>query len=163
MWCDIKARIRELVENQQQLPIWIIDEAQNLPAEFFRDLPAFLNFAFDTRNLMTVWLVGLPPLAHTLSRVPYAALNSRIQARLRLHAITDAARFAALVEHAFREAGCQQKLLSDSGMDLLRQTTQGNPRQAGVLLKTAMNLAAKQGLNHLPDDVLQAAIEELRP
>lgn len=163
LWYDIKARIRELVENQQQLPIWIIDEAQNLPAEFFRDLPAFLNFAFDTRNLMTVWLVGLPPLAHTLSRVPYAALNSRIQARLRLHAITDAARFTALVEHAFREAGCQQKLLSDSGMDLLRQTTQGNPRQAGLLLKTAMNLAAKQGLNHLPDDVLQAAIEELHP
>lgn len=25
-------------------PLWIIDEAQNLPAEFFRDFPSFLNF-----------------------------------------------------------------------------------------------------------------------
>ncbi len=163
LWRDIKARLLELVDNQQQLPVWIIDEAPNLPVEFFRDFPAFLNVAFDTRHLMTVWLVGLPPLAQTLSRAPYTALNSRIQARLRWHAVTEAPRFAALVDHAFSEAGCQQKLLSDSGMDLLRQTTQGNPRQAGVLLKTAMNLAAQQGINHLPDDLLQAAIEELRP
>lgn len=35
-------------------PLWIFDEAQNLPAEFFRDFPSFLNFAFDSRDLMSV-------------------------------------------------------------------------------------------------------------
>jgi len=37
---DIKARIQELVDGKNLLPLWIIDEAQNLPAEFFRDFPA---------------------------------------------------------------------------------------------------------------------------
>jgi len=55
LWRDIKAHIEKLAENKQMLPIWIIDEAQNLPPEFFRDFPAFLNFAFDSRSLMTVW------------------------------------------------------------------------------------------------------------
>ena len=41
------------------------DEAQNLPPEFFRDFPAFLNFAFDLRDLISVWLVGHPCLAQT--------------------------------------------------------------------------------------------------
>ena len=41
----------------------ILDEAQNLPPEFFRDFPAFLNFAFDSRDLITVWFVGHPLLA----------------------------------------------------------------------------------------------------
>jgi type II secretory pathway predicted ATPase ExeA len=50
------------------VPVWIIDEAQNLPLEFFRDLPAFLNFAFDTRDVMSVWLIGHPALAQTLER-----------------------------------------------------------------------------------------------
>lgn len=162
LWHDIKARILELVDTRQQQPVWIIDEAQNLPKEFFQDFPGFLNFAFDTRDLMTVWLVGQSILAQTLSRAPYAALNSRIQVRIRMQAITEHERFAALLNHAFKEVGCQQQLLSDSGIDLLRQAAQGNPRQAGLVIKHAMCLAVPKGLNHLPDDLIQQAIAELR-
>jgi len=163
LWRDIKARVLELVDARQQLPVWIIDEAQNLPTEFFQDFPAFLNFAFDSRDLMTVWFVGQPILAQTLSRAPYVALNSRIQVRIRMQAINEHDRFAALINHAFKEAGCQQKLLSDTGIDLLRQATQGNPRQACVVIKHVMCLAVPKGLNHLPDDLVQEGIKELRP
>ncbi|MEX3816962.1 AAA family ATPase [Paraburkholderia sp. BR14262] len=54
LWRDLKQRITELVEGKQMLPVWIIDEAQNLPPEFFHDFPSFLNFAFDSRDLLTV-------------------------------------------------------------------------------------------------------------
>ena len=37
LWRDIKQRVHELADAKQVTPIWIIDEAQNLPAEFFRD------------------------------------------------------------------------------------------------------------------------------
>ena len=66
LWRDIKDRIHEMVDGKQLLPVWIIDEAQNLPVEFFRDFPAFLNFAFDSRDLISVWLIGHPCLAQTL-------------------------------------------------------------------------------------------------
>lgn len=70
LWRDIKQRVHEMVDSKQLTPIWIIDEAQNLPAQFFRDFPSFLNFAFDSRDLMTVWLVGHPVLARDLERAP---------------------------------------------------------------------------------------------
>ena len=54
LWRDIKAHIHQLADGKQILPLWILDEAQNLPPEFFRDFPAFLNFAFDSRDLITV-------------------------------------------------------------------------------------------------------------
>jgi MSHA biogenesis protein MshM len=162
LWRDLKAHIQQRVEAQRQLPIWIIDEAQNLPPEFFRDFPAFLNFAFDTRNLMTVWFVGLPTLVNTLSRAPYASLNSRIQVRLRLQSTNEPAGYKALIEHAFKAVGCQSTLISDTGIELLRQVTQGNPRMTGKLLHTALNLACSKKLNHLPDDLLELAIEESR-
>lgn len=162
LWRDIKERVQELVDNQQQLPVWMIDEAQNLPPAFFKDFPAFLNFTFDTRNLMTVWLVGLPPLSHILSRTAYIALSSRIQARVHLQAVTDRDKYNALVEHAFKQAGSHHRLLSDSGLDVLRQATQGNPRHTGLVLQSAMCLAAQKGVNHLPDDILLQAVEELR-
>jgi len=162
LWRDIKARILELVDGKQILPLWIIDEAQNLPAEFFRDFPAFLNFAFDSRDLMSVWLVGHPSLARTLDRAPYAALASRIQARVQLEPITERERFKALIDHALQSAGCSHTLLADSGMELLRQASLGLPRHAGRILKAAMQMAVPKGLNHLPDELLQQAIEELR-
>ncbi len=161
LWRDIKARIQELADGKGVVLLWIIDEAQNLPVEFFRDLPAFLNFAFDSRDLMTLWLLGHPPLAQTLERAPYAALASRIQVRLQLRPITDRERFKALIEHALGQAGVQHTLFSDSGLELLRQASQGLPRQAGRLIKLAMQLAVPKGLNHLPDELIQQAIEEI--
>ncbi len=162
LWRDLKARIQELADGKQILPLWIIDEAQNLPTEFFRDFPAFLNFAFDSRDLMTVWLVGHPLLARTLDRAPYAALTSRLQARVQLNPIIERERFKALIEHALKSAGCSHTLLADSGMELLRQASLGLPRHAGRILKAAMQMAVPKGLNHLPDELLQQAIEELR-
>jgi len=162
LWRDIKARITELADGKHILPVWIIDEAQNLPPEFFRDFPAFLNFAFDSRDLITVWFVGHPILAHILDRVPYQALQSRIHLRIQFAPITEREKFASLVQHGLRTSGCKHALLSDSGMELLRQSSKGTPRKAGLILKTTMRLAVSKGLNHLPDDLLKEAIEVLR-
>src|SRR3546814_13416610 len=98
----------------------LIDEAQNLPPEFFRDCPAFLNFAFDARDLITVWLVGHPSLAQTLERAPYAALHSRIQVQVKLKPVVERERFAAFIQHGLKAAGCPHTLLADSGIELLR-------------------------------------------
>lgn len=162
LWRDIKERIHELVETKQLLPVWIIDEAQNLPPEFFRDFPSFLNFAFDSRDLISVWLVGHPSLAQLLERAPYAALHGRIAARIQLKPVLERERFALLIGHALKAAGCQHTLLGDPGMEILRQASKGLPRMAGRILRIAMRLAVPKGLNHLPDEVLQLAIEELR-
>lgn len=162
LWRELKTHIRDLVDTKQLLPVWILDEAQNLPPEFFRDFASFLNVAFDSRDLLTVWLVGHPSLARLLDHTPYAALHSRLRARVQLDPILDRARFAQLIAHGFQCAGCQHTLLADSGLELLRQASRGNPREASRILDTALRLAAARKLNHLPDEVLQQAIEELR-
>lgn len=162
LWRDLKIHIHDLASTKQLLPLWILDEAQNLPPEFFRDFPSFLNFAFDSRDLLTVWLVGHPSLAQLLERAPYVALNGRLSARVHLAPILERERFAKLVAHGLQSAGCKHTLLTDSGLEILRQASRGNPRQASRILNTALHLAVPRGLNHLPDDLLQQAIEELR-
>ena len=97
-----------------------------------------------------------------LERAPYAALYSRIQARVQLEPVVERERFAALIEHALKSAGCQHTLVSTSGMEILRQASKGLPRQAGRILCTAMRLAVPKGLNHRPDEILQLAIAELQ-
>lgn len=162
LWRDIKQRVHDLADTKNVTPVWIIDEAQNLPLEFFRDFPAFLNFAFDSRDLMSVWLVGHPVLAQALDRAPYAALQSRIQVRVALKPVVERERFALLIAHALKGAGCQHTLLCDSGLELLRQASKGLPRHAGRILCTALRLAMQKQLNHLPDEIVQQAIGELQ-
>jgi type II secretory pathway predicted ATPase ExeA len=162
LWRDIKQRVHDLADTKNVTPLWIIDEAQNLPLEFFRDFPAFLNFAFDSRDLMSVWLLGHSVLAQALDRPPYAALQSRIQVRVQLKPVIERERFQSLILHALKTVGCQQTLLADSGMELLRQASKGLPRQAGRILCTAMRLAMLKGLNHLPDEIVQQAIGEFQ-
>lgn len=162
LWRDIKQRVHEMVDTKQLAPLWIIDEAQNLPVEFFRDFPSFLNFAFDSRDLMTVWLVGHSHLLQTLERAPYAALASRIQVRVQLKAVLERERFALLIDHALKKAGSQHTLMTDSGLEILRQASKGLPRQAGRIVCTAMRLAVPKGLSHLPDDLLQLAVAQVQ-
>jgi MSHA biogenesis protein MshM len=43
LWRDIKEYIIHLATQKNIMPVFIIDEAQNLPPDFFRDLLAFLT------------------------------------------------------------------------------------------------------------------------
>lgn len=162
LWREIKMHITQLVENKSILPVWIIDESHNLPLDFFRDFPAFLNFAFDSKDLMTVWFVGHPQLEHTLSRSPYAAISSRIQIKERLDPIFEKARFSEMLKHAFEQAGARQQLLSDPGIELIRMASKGKPRIAGQVLLNALRLATEKKINHLPDEVVLESIEILK-
>jgi len=63
---DIKKALVHLVDERGTSPLIILDEAQHLSDPFLIDLSGFLNFAFDSRDLLTLWLVGLPPLARLL-------------------------------------------------------------------------------------------------
>ncbi len=158
LWRDIKEYVVYMATQKNIMPVLIIDEAQNLPNDFFRDLPSFLNFVFDSKDYMTLWLVGHPELARELNKPANAALASRIQVRCELKPVIEREAFHSLIQHGFTQAGLTHNILSESGIELIRITSQGNPRKAHQLIVTAMRLASDQQLNHLPDDLIQNAI-----
>ena len=55
-----------------------------------------------------------------------------------------------------------QGLKDTGGNDSRVRRPWGLPRHAGRILCTAMRLAVPRALNHLPDDLLHLAVEELR-
>jgi len=163
LWRDIKEQVIQLATQKNILPILIIDEAHNLTHEIFRDFPSFINFVFDSKDYMTVWLVGHPELARAVDQSHHAALASRVQARCVLSPIVDPTAFKQLLLHGFAQAGSTQTLLSDSAIELLRMASQGNPRQLHRLLVTALQIATDVKLNHLSDDIIKEAIDILKP
>lgn len=162
VWRDVKEFIKDSVENKRCRPIFIIDEAQNLPYDFLRNFPAFLNFEFDAYDMLTVWFVGHPEFANTLKRNVHIALSSRIRVRCAFQPVIGREQFMQLIDHAFTSAGSQTRLLSDSGIEILRDSSQGRLRIVHNILATSMQLACQKKLNHIPDEIILEAIAKLK-
>jgi type II secretory pathway predicted ATPase ExeA len=162
LWWELKRTIVHLVEQQHTLPILVLDEAHLLSDCFLVDLSGFLNYAFDRKTLLTVWLVGLPALTARLRMQHHAPLTSRIVGRVHLEPLSRED-FAALIDHATRAAGSKDKLLTDSAFEILWRTSNGVPRAASRLLRVALRQAHRLNQNLVDDHALTAAIDELTP
>jgi MSHA biogenesis protein MshM len=160
LWADLKKALVHLVDERNTAPVIVLDEAQHLSDAFLLDLSGFLNFSFDSRNLLTLWLVGLPPLARRLHLHLHDALATRIAAELRLDPL-DRDVFAAAVDHALKAAGATQKVLSDPALEMLFRACRGVLRIASKLLRVALRIAHARGQAFLDEPTLQAALDEV--
>lgn len=160
LWTDIKQTLIHMVDERATQPVVVIDEAQHLSDRFLIDLSGFVNFAFDSRDLLTLWLVGLPPLARHLRTQQHAPLAMRVVHQIRLEPL-DREGFAALVEHALKAAGATQTLLSDSAKELLFRSSRGVPRVAAKLLRAALREAHERNQNFVDDPTMEAAIDAI--
>jgi len=161
LWRQLKLTIEHLVDVEAVIPILVIDEAQHLPDSFFLDLAGFLNRNFDRRELLTMWLVGLPSLAPRLGMRQHAALASRL---VSTNVMPPRGRedFMAMVEHGLRVAGAKTKLVSEQAMEILWRVSHGLPRQASRLLRVSLMLAHERDQSFIDDHVMRDACEELQ-
>jgi len=160
LWDDIKKTLVHLVDERGTQPVVVIDEAQHLSDRFLVDLSGFVNFAFDSRDLLTLWLVGLPPLTRHLRMQQHAPLAMRVVHQIRLEPL-DRDGFGAMVEHALKAVGATQTLLSDSAKELLFRTSRGVPRLASKLLRAALREAHERNQNFVDDPTMEAAIDAI--
>ena len=159
LWRALKLHLLDLHENKQMTPIWILDEAHNLSANFLLELPAFLNFSFDSKDVLIIILVGHSTLQTTLNKSYYNALTSRLLFQFQWKAIDDFPTFQAFVLDAFKNAGVQAPLISQSGLQCIYMASKGTLRYAHKIITCGLHMAAESGINHLPDDIIQDCIE----
>lgn len=162
LWWDLKRAIVHLVEEQHTLPVLVLDEGQLLSDSFLADLSGFLNYAFDRRTLLTLWLVGLPALTARLRMQHHAPLASSVAARVHLEPL-HRDDFAKLIDHALKAAGCKDKLLTDPAFEILWRASNGVPRAASKILRAGLRAAHRQNQNLVDDHLLTTAIDELTP
>jgi type II secretory pathway predicted ATPase ExeA len=161
LWTDIKKSLLHMLDEQGIKAVVVMDEAQHLSDRFLIDLSGFLNFAFDSRELLTLWLVGLSPLARTLRMQQHAPLAMRVAAHVHLDAISDRKLFAAMLEQALKAAGTEQKLLSDPAVELLFRSSRGLPRVASKLLRASLRLAHEREHSFVDDSIMQEAVDDM--
>ena len=160
MWTDIKKTLLHTVDERGTLPILVIDEAHHLSDRFLIDLSGFLNFAFDSRDLMAVWLVGHSPLMRTLRMHQHAALATRVAAHVHLEPLHRDA-FTGFVEHGLKAAGATTNLLSDPAREMLFRSSRGIPRVAAQILRAALREAHQRDQNFIDEHIMDHAISHM--
>jgi len=161
LWRDLKARINHMVDERNEHPLLILDEAQHLSERFLGDFSGFLNFAFDSRDLFTVWLVGLPALRARLKLQVHAALQTRIAAQVHLEPISTRELFQSFLSHGLAAAGAKGSLLADSARELIFRASRGLPREVARIVRKALRIAHEREQGFLDDAVVEAAIGEV--
>jgi len=160
LWHDIKRTILELVDEQNTCPVVVVDEAQHLGDRFLADLSGFLNFAFDSRNLMVFWLVGQPSLRGRLKMKRHAALASRVATGLHLEPITDRQAFLGFLDGGLEAAGATGGFISEPAAELLFRSSGGLPRTLARLLRETLYQADEQDKAFVDDSLVEAVLDD---
>ncbi len=160
LWHDIKHAVVQLADEQNTRLVIVVDEAQHLADRFLADLSGFLNFAFDSRNLIVFWLVGQPALRGRLRMKQHAALASRVVTQVHFEPLTDRKDFGAFLEGGLRAAGADTSIISEPAIELLFRASQGLPRMIARLVREALYLADERDKSFVDDTLVEAVLDE---
>lgn len=160
LWDDIKKAMLHMVDEQGVLPVVVLDEAQHLSDRFLIDLSGFLNFAFDSRDIFPVWLLGLPRLTTHLRMQQHSALAMRVTVHVHMEPLSRD-ELVAMVLHGLSAVGAKDKLLSDPAIEVLWRASYGLPRIVSKLLRAALREAHHRNQSFVDEHILEAVIEQM--
>ncbi len=139
-------------------PVFLIDEAHLLHQDTLDHLHILLNYAWDSRALLSLILVGLPELRERLALRRNRSLYSRIHHRLEVSSLTpeDTTEYLRL---RMERAGCTREVFASDATVLLHEATLGAMRDLDRLAAAALRETARKKKKLVERDVVAQVIE----
>lgn len=139
-------------------PVFLLDESHLLHQDTLDHLHILLNYAWDSRALLSLILVGLPELRERLALRRNRSLYSRIHHRLEVSALTpdDTAEYLRM---RMERSGCTREVFSSDAVVLLHEATLGAMRNLDRLAAAALRDTARKNKKLVERDVVAHVIE----
>ena len=139
-------------------PAFLLDESHLLHQDTLDHLHILLNYAWDSRALLSLILVGLPELRERLALRRNRSLYSRIHHRLEVSALTpdDTTEYLRM---RLERAGCTREVFASDAIVLLHEATLGAMRDLDRLATAALRETARKKRKLVERDVVTRVIE----
>lgn len=124
--------------------VLVLDEAHLMPDTTLAHLHVLANFAWDSRPLLSLVLVGLPELHDRLRLSIHRSLLTRLSCKVEL-AAPSPEQTTHYVRARLQHAGVAHELFTPDGMAVLHELTGGLLRSVDVVADAALRLAARDG------------------
>jgi len=158
----VKDRIQKLSRVQKVRPILVLDEAHLLPANFLDEIRILTSFDQDGADDLTVVLAGQPQLERNLDLAVNEAFAQRIVVRIRLRSL-----HPKEVEDYLRLrlelAGRTAKLFLPDAVEAIAKASRGIPRLVDRVAEMSILLAFQAGKKDVDAEIVQEAVEEVKP
>jgi len=136
----LQLRIRELGSIN---PIIVLDETQNASHKLLETVRLLTNDEFDSRNSLTLILIGTEDLFRELKKKINESLRQRITLYCRIHALTEK-ESSAYINHCLTEAGTRQEIFQEESLKYIHDLALGRMRIINNLAAAALEAASRE-------------------
>jgi general secretion pathway protein A len=152
--------IKRYAENQN--PVLVIDEAQNLSPEVLEELRMLSNLETNQQKLIQIVLVGQPELGELLQRDDLRQLRQRIPGvcQMKLLSRDEVYRY---IRYRLAVAGLTngQIVFSENAIDAIFEVTAGTPRLINMLCDRILLRGYLERSRAMESDLVAASAQEL--
>ena len=157
---DIQETIVNIVKNKKQNVILVIDEAQYLKTSIINDLKMLMNFEMDSKNYLTLILVGNPILNELLNRNVHEAIKQRITISYNLTGITKD-ELTSYITSRMNIVHGDNNIFSPQVIEAIYNGCLGSLRVANNIITKSLIIASKKEERCLSTDTIMEALNEL--
>lgn len=153
----INTHVEQLAQ-ERLMPVLLVDEAHLLHQDTLDHLHILLNYAWDSRALLSLILVGLPDLEDRLRLRRNRSLYSRLHHRLSIGPLTpeDTADY---VRMRVVRVGGSKELFSSDAVALLHEAAGGGLRDVDRVATLALRMAARRKRKLVERDVVARVLQ----
>lgn len=160
LYHNIQKEIVLLVEQEKRMPIIIIDDAHNLSREIFLNLKILYEFDMDSKDYITLLLVGKPELKSELSKNVYDYLKQRILVNYKLEGFTRQ-EVKEYVETRFQLANVNHEIFSEDALNALYSCSKSSPRRLNTLILNCLLLGYQNKKETIDSEIVMIAKGEM--
>ena len=150
----------EKVRAEGQLPLLIIDDAQNLSFDAMDEVSWLSNLQNRNSFLVQIMMLGQPELRTKIQHPSMASLAQRIGIGYHLEPFNSEETYA-YINHRIAVVGGPENLFTSEALDLIYNTTGGIPRTINLLCESALVYGYADELKTIDVDSVQQAIDEI--
>jgi len=153
------ARFAQLTETAKVIPVVIIDEAHLLSPGMLEETRFLLNNCMDSKNPMSLVIVGQNELRERLSAESYEPITQRIDFRFALVPF-DRAQTQDYIHSHMRYAGETREIFSSSAMDAIFGYSGGVARKINKVCSLSLLYAAQKAIHTIDGGIINFVAEE---
>lgn len=157
---DIRKFLLEKYAAGKQVVI-AVDEAQNLGSAALEELRLLTCIDADTKELLTVVLMGQPTLSDLINSEALHNLRQRTRLRQHLRRLTSSETVDYLKHRLSVAGGDYDEIFDHSAVELIHQATLGTPRLINTLCDTALTATAIHDGKRVTEACVQEVLDEL--
>ena len=160
MFFAIQSHIKQLVQEQKKNLIIAIDEAQLLSKDILTDLKILFNFDMDSKNMVTLILIGLPVINHTLSKGVFEDLQQRIVMKYDFNGITEND-IRLYIADRLKLVHANNDIFSNNSIVALANSCDGSLRKLNLIIERALTIGALDKATQIDPDIIMKAVNDI--